>query len=251
MATERSAWISRLAIASLAGQLVWFAGVALAGLVEPGYSEQRDPVSALGAANAAHPWVFNLLVAIWGVSFIAAAAALWLEGPGGRRGRLGPALIAVTGLAQILAGFPFPADCRTTIDAWCEARELAGDLSWRHYAHIWAYFLGSVALLLSVFAMAWRFRGDRRWGAFAPLTLLAGLVAVAIVAGLFLVAGNGDAGEGHYGVAQRFALVAGGFWIAALSIGLLALRPGDEPGGESPEPVAGAARSAQLDLGGQ
>ena len=243
-ATDRKALIRRLAIASLAGQLVWFVGVSVAGLPEPGYSELRDPVSSLGAGNAAHPWVFNLLVAIWGASFVAAAAALWLEGPGGWRGRLGPALIAFTGLAQILAGFPFPADCRPTIEAWCEAQELSGDLSWRHYAHGWAYFLGSLSLLLSVFAMAWRFRGERRWGAFAPLTLLAGLVAVAIVVGLFFVAGDNDAGEGSYGLAQRFALGAGGFWVAALAVGLLALRPGGGLGEENTQPTARAARSA-------
>jgi len=241
---DRSALIRRLAIASLAGQLVWFVGVSLAGLPEPGYSELRDPVSSLGADNAAHPWIFNLLVAIWGASFIAAAAALWLDGPAGWRGRLGPALIALTGLAQILAGFPFPADCRPTMEAWCEAKELAGDLSWRHYAHSWAYLLGSLSLLLSVFAMAWRFRGDRRWGAFAPLTLLAGLIAVAIVVGLFFVAGESDAGEGSYGLAQRFALGAGGFWVAALSVGLLILRPGGGVGGESTEPTTRAAQSA-------
>jgi hypothetical protein len=61
-----------------------------------------------------------------------------------------------TGLAQILAGFPFPADCQTTIDPACHARDLAGEVSWRHEAHGWPYFLGAIALQLSVFAMAWR-----------------------------------------------------------------------------------------------
>ncbi len=155
--------------------------------------------------------------------------ALLLDAPRTLRGWLGPALIVFTGLAQILAGFPFPADCRDTIDPWCEARELAGEVSWQHVAHGWAYFLGTLALLGSVFAMAWRFRGDPRWGRFAPLTLLAGLIAVAIVVGLFLVAGE-DA-DSHYGLAQRLALGAGGFWAAALAVGLLVLRPAGEPGG--------------------
>jgi hypothetical membrane protein len=77
----RSASIRRLAIASLAGQVAWFATVAVAGMVEPGYSEVRDAVSYMGARNAAHPWVFNLAVAVWGASFIAAAAALLLDAP--------------------------------------------------------------------------------------------------------------------------------------------------------------------------
>ena len=42
---------------------------------------------------------------------------------------------------------------------------MAGELSWQRYAHGITYFYGAVALLLSVFAMAWRFHGDERCGA--------------------------------------------------------------------------------------
>jgi Protein of unknown function (DUF998) len=214
--------IRRLAIASLAGQLAWLAIVVVAGLVEPGYSEVRDPVSALGARTAAHPWVFDVGVAIWGASFIAAAAALLLDFSRGWRGPL----IAFTGLAQILVGFAFPADCRRTIDAGCHARELAGSISWQHVAHGWIYFLGAIALQLSVFAMAWRFRGDTRWGRADLLAFAAGLFGLFVFAGLFFASGNGD---DHYGLVQRLSLAAGGIWVAALAIGLLAIygRAGD------------------------
>jgi hypothetical protein len=173
----------------------------------------------LGARDAAHPWLFNTGVAIWGTSFILTAAALVLDGPGGLRGWLGPALIALTGLAQILDGFPFPADCQLTIDASCRARELAGELSWRDAAHGWTYFIGTIALQLSVFAMAWRFHGDEHWGRFDQFALLAGLSGLAIFGGLFFVTGNEPGG--HYGLVQRFALAAGGFWVLLLSLGLL------------------------------
>jgi hypothetical protein len=199
----------------------------VAGLVEPGYSEVRDAVSYLGARTAARPWTFDVGVAIWGASFIAAALALALDAPRSLRNWLGPVLIALTGLAQILAGFPFPADCRDTIDPWCDAREAAGQVSWQHVAHVWAYFLGAIALLLSVFAMAWRFRGDSRWGRADLLTLGSGLLGLAIFAGLFFATGNGA--EGHYGLVQRLSLAAGGIWVAALTLGLLVIhgRPGD------------------------
>jgi hypothetical protein len=220
--------IRRLCIASLVGQLAWVAIVTAAGLLEPGYSEVRDAVSELGAGTASHPWIFNAAVAIWGLSFLAAAIALLRdEHPDGVRGRLGPALIALTGVAQILAGFPFPADCRTTIDAGCEARELAGDVSWQHVAHGWAYFLGSIAILLSVFAMAWRFRGDRRWGRADLLSASAGVLGIVVFGALFFL--TDDRMGGHYGVVQRLSLAAGGIWVAALAIGLLAIhgREGD------------------------
>jgi Protein of unknown function (DUF998) len=213
--------IRRLAVAALAGQLVWLAFIALGGLWEPGYSEIRDAVSFLGARDAASPWVFDAVVAISGLSVIALVAALALDAPRGLRGRLGPALIAVTGLAQILDGFPFPADCRRTLDAGCHAREVAGELSWQHYAHGWAYFLGGAALLLSVFAMAWRFHYDPRWGRADAFAFVAGIVAIVIFGALFFFTGKGF--EDHYGLAQRLALVSGMAWIVALALGLLDL----------------------------
>jgi hypothetical protein len=216
---SRTDLIRGLAIASIAGQLIWVAIVVVGGLIEPGYSEVRDAVSVMGARDAAHPWLFNTGVAIWGISFILAAAALALDGPRGLRGWLGPGLIAFTGLTEILAGFPFPADCQKTIDAACYARDVAGELSWRDTAHGWAFFLGTIALQLSVFAIAWRMRGDERWGRFDLFALLAGVAGLLIFGGLFFI-GDNEPG-GHYGLIQRFALAAGGFWVLLLSTGLL------------------------------
>jgi hypothetical protein len=220
--SERAVTIRRLALISLAGQLAWFAFVAFGGLWEPGYSEIRDAVSYLGARNAAEPWVFDAIVAIWGAAFIATAAALYLDAPRGLRGKLGPALIGITGLAQILDGFPFPADCRRTIDAGCHSRELAGEVSWQHLAHSWTYVLGAGALMLSVFAMAWRFRGDSRWGRADVFALGAGLIAIVVYGGLFFVLRH-DADGQYYGLAQRLSLAAAGIWVGALTLGLLDL----------------------------
>jgi hypothetical membrane protein len=208
-----------LALASIAGQLVWVAVVAVAGAIEPGYSPVRDAISALGAEDAARPWLFDTGVAIWGLSFVAAAAALWLDAPRSFRGRLGPALIAFTGLTEILDGFPFPADCRRTIDPGCHAREVAGEVSWHHVAHGWTFVLGVLALGLSVFAMAWRFHGDERWGRADLLALGAGAIGVGIVTALFFAVSH-EAG-GDYGLFQRLALGAGAVWVLALCCGLL------------------------------
>jgi hypothetical protein len=197
------------------------------GILEPHYNEIRDAVSVLGARDAAHPWLFDIGVGIWGASFILAAVALILDGPRGLRRWLGPGLIALTGLAQILDGFPFPADCQTTIDAACHARDLAGELSWRDAAHGWTYFLGANTLLLSVFAMAWRMHGDERWGRADLLALGAGLLGIAIFGALFFITGN-DMG-GHYGLVQRLALASGGVWVLALTVAMLIIhgRGGD------------------------
>jgi hypothetical membrane protein len=218
---DRGGTIRRLALAAIAGQLLWLAYMVVGGLWEPGYSEVRDAVSFLGARTAENPWVFDAVVAISGLSVIALAGALLLDGPGGRRGWLGPALLALTGLAQVLDGFPFPADCRTTIDAGCRARELAGEVSWQHAAHGWTYFVGAAAMLLSAFAMAWRFHADERWRRADLLAVCAGVLAIAIFSGLFFATGD-DAG-GRYGLVQRLALAGGIAWVAALALGLLDL----------------------------
>jgi Protein of unknown function (DUF998) len=177
--------------------------------------------------------------------------ALILDGPRGLRGWLGPSLIALTGLAQILDGFPFPADCQLTIDATCHARDVAGELSWRDAAHGWTYFFGAIALLLSVFAMAWRLHGDERWGRFGLYALCAGVGGLAIFGGLFFVTGN-EAG-GHYGLVQRFALAAGGFWVLLLSLGLLLVhrspqKPGNGPSAGGCDSVS-ATHPASSDAG--
>lgn len=227
-AWDREATIRGLALASIAGQLVWFVVAAVAGSIEPGYSQLRDALSMLGAQDAARPWLFDTGVAVWGLAFIAAAAALWLDAPRSFRGRLGPALIAFTGLAQILDGFPFPADCRRTIDPGCRARELAGEVSWHHVAHGWAYFDGAVALALSVFVMAWRFHGDESWGRADLLALGCGLIAAAVIAVLFFLTDH--EATGSYGLVQRLSLGAGAVWVLALCAGLLYVHRRDRPG---------------------
>jgi hypothetical membrane protein len=219
---QHDAAIRSLAVGSIAGQLVWLVVVIVAGQIEPGYDPLRDAISALGAQDAARPWLFDTGVAIWGLSFIAAAVALWLDAPPSIRGRLGPALIAFTGLTEILDGFPFPADCRRTIDPGCHARELAGEVSWHHVAHGWTFVFGVFALGLSVFAMAWRFHGDERWGRADQLALGAGAIGVGIVTALLFLVDH-EAG-GHYGLFQRLALGAGAVWVLALCGGLLYVR---------------------------
>jgi Protein of unknown function (DUF998) len=215
---DREATIRALALASIAGQLAWFVVAGVAGAVEPGYSATRDALSMLGAQDAARPWLFDGGVAIWGLAFVAAGAALWLDAPRSLQGRLGPALIAFTGLTEILDGFPFPAECRRTIDPGCRARELAGEVSWRHVAHGWTFFFGVLALALSVFAMAWRFHGDERWGRADLLALGCGLIGVAVVTVLLFIVGH-EADD--YGLVQRLSLGAGAVWVLALCLGLL------------------------------
>jgi hypothetical protein len=75
-----------LALGSIAGQATWLVVTVVGGLLQPGYSVVSDAVSVLGARDAAHPWLFDVGVAIWGVAFLLAAVALLLDSPPDLRG---------------------------------------------------------------------------------------------------------------------------------------------------------------------
>ena len=243
--TDGSGTIRRLATWVIAGQLAWLAAVAVAGAVEPGYSELRDAVGFLGARNAAHPWIFWVAVTISGLSYLALAVALLIDGP---RGALGPALIALAGVAQVLNGFVFPVDCRSSIDLGCNAREAIGHVSWQHVAHESAFILGAVAVQLSVFAMAWRFHGDRRWGSADRLALGAGLLGL-LAFGLPFTLVSDDPHD-LYGLAQRLTLAAGAAWIVALAVGLLVVNAAAATG-RRPEPLRDRSAPPHRDRGGE
>lgn len=226
--TDASGAIRRLATAAIAGQAIWFAVIAAAGAIEPGYSEARDAVGFLGARNAAHPWVFWAAVTISGISYLALAAALILDDPPRPSGLIGPLLIGFAGIAQVLNGFFLPVDCRSSIDAGCKAREVAGQVSWQHPAHEFTFFIGGTAVLLSVFAMAWRFHGDRRWGSADRLALYAGLLGLFAISVPFVLVSRDP--HDLYGLAQRLALTGAVVWIIGLAVALLVVHPREQAG---------------------
>jgi hypothetical protein len=58
-----------------------------------------------------------------------------------------------------------------------------------------------------------------RWGRFDLFALVGGALGLLIFGGLFFLGANEPGG--HYGLVQRLALAAGGFWILTLTAGLL------------------------------
>jgi hypothetical membrane protein len=142
-----------LAWAAILAQAVFLGGWILAGALEPRYSPVRQYVSELGRNGAANPWIFTVFVGVWGLGFIALAAAL-VPSLRTRPWPLAmPSFFVLAGVCAILVG-PLRMDCSLTTNAVCKSREAAGALSWHHYAHVWLSLGINVTLLLTGFALA-------------------------------------------------------------------------------------------------
>lgn len=141
------AWVAILA------QIVFLGGWILAGALEPHYSAIRQFISELGREGAANPWIFVIFMAIWGLGWIALAAAVIPS----LRTRPWPlamtSMLALAGMCAILVG-PLRMDCSPILNTACKSREAAIGRSWHYEAHVWLSLGIKVALLASGFAFA-------------------------------------------------------------------------------------------------
>lgn len=203
---------------------LWILSWVVAGLLEDRYSPARNYVSELSARGADHPWIVNPGVVALGASFLLIAAAVQRAfSPG----VLGPGLIALTGLVGVVSP-AFPLDCPPSVDPACEARQTAGDVSWRHWGHLWLTLIAQTALALSPFALALRPGrfGTRAVRAVLVIVGVLGLLAAANFIWLDVV------DEPHQGIYQRLLLGLGGQWILVLAAAVFFLpraTPGPRP----------------------
>jgi hypothetical protein len=202
-----------LSLVAIAAQLLFFAGWVVAGALEPGYSAQRQAISELGAGTAAHPWILNLALGIWGAGFVALGAAM-VPGLRGRSwGRVAPALFVIAGAATALAG-AVRLDCEPNGDHLCAAREESGSLSLAHYAHLWLSVVILLAVLATPFALA-----RAEWPSRLARLTLAGGAGSAILWFLSTVAIHG--GHSHDGLYQRVGLGLMSYWVLLIAATLL------------------------------
>jgi hypothetical protein len=211
--------VRALACLAIAAQVVFVAGWIIAGALEPGYSPTRSYVSELGRRGAAHPWIFDLSVVVWGVGFIALGVALAPALRPRRWARVAPALFVFAGICAILDA-PLRLDCATTISHLCRAQQQAGSLSWREYGHIWASFGIEGGLLLTPFALA-----RSLWPSRLARLVLFGAVAVVITLALLAGLGGWVGAHSPYswdaGLWQRFWLMVVHGWVLICGAALI------------------------------
>jgi len=200
-----------LARISATAAVVSITAIALAGLVDPGYSAVSEGISALASHESqAAPIMIAGFMAM-AVALISAGAALFRLLPG-RRAGAAAVLVVLAGLATFLVGFA-RLDC-STLQAECLAREHAETVSGGHVLHN----LVSLApfVLLSVAAFLWgaglRRIGERR---LARFTLIAAALTVVFFV-WFMSGAYGSAG----GLVQRVFIPLAYGWPVLLA-GLL------------------------------
>jgi hypothetical protein len=86
----------------------------LAGALEDHYSPLRQYISELGRSGAAHPWIFSISVAIWGLGFLALAIALVPALRTRPWPKAMPLLFVLAGVCAIVVA-PLRMDCATAL----------------------------------------------------------------------------------------------------------------------------------------
>jgi hypothetical membrane protein len=161
---ERRGVISALAVAGIAGPIVFALGVIAQSLFHPGYSQVKLPISALAAWPGG--WIQDANFVVFGTLTIAYAVGLHLGLRPSRAGVLGPALLVLSGIGLVIAGvFPWKA---VEGEFVVPAGHLVGAL---------LAFLGTGSALVVV---SRRLAADPRWSGLAAYALGSGIVIVAL-----------------------------------------------------------------------
>ena len=166
---ERRRVLATLAMAGIAGPIVFVAVVAAQSLLHPDYSQVKLPISALAAWPGG--WVQDANFVLFGLLTILFAIGLHLGVRRNRAALLGPGLLMLSGVGLIIAGlFPWQS---VDGDFVVPSGHLLGAL---------LSFLGTGSALI---ALSWRMAGDPRWRGLAPYVLGSGIAIVALFVATF------------------------------------------------------------------
>src|SRR5215204_1628582 len=159
---ERRGVISALAVAGIAGPIIFALGVVVQSLLHADYSDWELPISALAAWPGG--WIQDANFVVFGALTIAYAVGLHFGIRPSRAGVLGPALLVLSGIGLVIAGvFPWKA---VDGDFVVPAGHLVGAL---------LAFLGAGSALVVV---SRRMAADPRWSGVAAYALGSGIVVV-------------------------------------------------------------------------
>jgi hypothetical protein len=160
------------ALCGIAGQIVLTVGWVVGDILQPAaYSASRQEISDLGALTAAHAWVWNAPDSLSGALTAIFALGLFALPRGDRAGRLGAALVGVSGLGDLLDGF-VREDCPLSASRACRALREGPGLSWHHQVHDLESVIAGFAAILAPSLLAHAFARLAPWR--SPLRVHAG-----------------------------------------------------------------------------
>jgi hypothetical protein len=211
-----------LAWAAIAGQVVFTVCWVVAGALEPGYSYLDQPVSELGAKDAAHPLIGNAGIVVLGLSLAALGVALLGALPRRRARTVAVVLFVGAGAAIVVEGFA-RLDCGLS-NHTCETMFHARQLSWTTDAHLWAGLVDQTLIVLTPFALA-----RALWpGPTAAGAISSGVFGIGFGALSWLLYGADGVPDG---LVQRIGLLILHLWVVIVAVGVLyETRPALPPG---------------------
>lgn len=202
---DRIARPKMLALAGVVAPIVFWLIFITAGLIRPGYDPVRQYGSELGIGP--HAWLQNTNFILFGVLEMAFAYGLHRGINHGRGSKIGPALIAVGGLAFILVGCFTSTSTHHTLPGTIHARA----------AQIIYY-----SFPLAFFILIPRLKEDRYWRGLARYSLLAAILGL-ILAVAFTWSAQWSLLSAHIGLVQRILLAVSSVWLGVLALRLLAI----------------------------
>lgn len=165
-------WAQWLALAGVAGPMIFVIGFTVAGLLRPGYSPIREVVSALGVG--ANAWLQNSIFGVFGALLILFSIGLYYQLHPVTRGRwllIGCLLLLIGGAGMALSGI-FTEEPAT------------------HPLHIICGFsLGFASPIVAFFLFGRHLETVKGWRGYGRYSLLTGIVSTLLLLFSFVVYG--------------------------------------------------------------
>jgi hypothetical membrane protein len=195
-----------LAVCGIIGPIIYTIVVIILATLRPGYSHITQMMSELGAAGAPNALIMNTAgFILLGVLITGFSVGLHRGTAGGKGSKIGPLLIAISGIFLIATGI-FPCD------PGCVNGSFTGRM------HSMSARASGVAMALAPFAIACRFSKDSRWKGYTSYTVASGVVTAFLGLSLLFLAI-----EGWAGLLQRIGMGVPLFWVEVVAIRLLRL----------------------------
>jgi hypothetical membrane protein len=192
-----------MAVISIMAPLLYASVLLIVGFFHPNYNHITQFMSELGALQAPNAIIMNVFgLGLLGLNLIVFAYALHKALNHGNGSKVGPILVAITGIFLILVAV-FPCD------VGCVNTSFSGEI------HNISGTLPAITIVIALFALNARMKKDPTWKKYSTFTV--GITAVTALAVLLYIWGAPDQ---IVGLVQRAVIGFPLFWMEIVAIKL-------------------------------